>query len=287
MVLARSEDSSVRFAWCLGVACAAHIFLLFIVTESNRPKEKISLELTLSAIQIQTVDAKPEQVTSPVVVDTKPEQVVSPAVMDIDRAEMEVDHQAQGDEVATQPLPRKPEPLPASPLEQKTTQINSQLDNDLIEDLAQDGVANEGLNESLEEFPSFIIPEVAAEQSRAVSFGQNESSLRIKRLKVDQTDNIVEYYYLLSWQRKIQSVGRLNYPAEAKRLKLKGVLQLLTSIRYDGELIEVKILGSSGHQILDDAAVKIIYLAAPFNAFPPNIRKQTDVLEIVHDWQFR
>ena len=51
--------------------------------------------------------------------------------------------------------------------------------------------------------------------------------------------------------------------------------------------MEVRILDSSGYAILDDAAVRIVQLAAPFAPFPPEMRRNTDVLEIIRTWQFR
>ena len=54
----------------------------------------------------------------------------------------------------------------------------------------------------------------------------------------------------------------------------------------DGRVSEVKILSSSGHAILDDAAIRIVQLAAPFDAFPPSMREEVDILEIVRTWQF-
>lgn len=110
---------------------------------------------------------------------------------------------------------------------------------------------------------------------------------RIKRLTSLSTSSSIDAYYLHSWRRKIENVGNLNYPSEARRRKLFGSLRLLVSIYPDGSLKEVEILESSRHQVLDDAAVRIVRLAAPFAPFPDEMRKTTDVLEIIRTWQFR
>ena len=110
---------------------------------------------------------------------------------------------------------------------------------------------------------------------------------RIKRLTSLSTTSSIDAYYLHSWRRKIENVGNLNYPSEARRRKLYGNLRLLVSIYPDGSLKEVEILESSRHQVLDDAAVKIVELSAPFAPFPDEMRKTTDVLEIIRTWQFR
>jgi protein TonB len=61
----------------------------------------------------------------------------------------------------------------------------------------------------------------------------------------------------------------------------------MVAIRPDGSLKEVKLLETSGHRVLDDAAIHIVCLAAPFAPFPDELRQSTDVLEIIRTWQFR
>ncbi len=92
--------------------------------------------------------------------------------------------------------------------------------------------------------------------------------------------------YLEAWRRKVEAIGNLNYPEEARRLKLYGSLILQVALRADGTLEEVRVLRSSGSDVLDQAAVRIVHLAAPFAPFPPEIRKETDFLDITRTWQF-
>ena len=94
-------------------------------------------------------------------------------------------------------------------------------------------------------------------------------------------------YYLNSWRRKVENIGNLNYPDEAKRAHIYGNLRLLVALLPDGSLKEVVLLESSGHTILDEAAIRIVHLAAPYAPFPDELRKTTDILEIIRTWQFR
>ena len=110
---------------------------------------------------------------------------------------------------------------------------------------------------------------------------------RIKRLTSLSTASSNDAFYLNSWRRKIERIGNLNYPAEARRRKLYGSLRLMVAVLPDGSLMEVEILKSSGHQVLDDAALRIVRLSAPFAPFPDELRETTDVLEIIRTWQFR
>jgi len=110
---------------------------------------------------------------------------------------------------------------------------------------------------------------------------------RIKRLTSLSTVSRTDTFYLNSWRRKTESVGNLNYPQKARKEKLYGSLRLMVAILADGSLKEVELLDSSGHKVLDDAAIRIVRLSAPYAPFPDELRKSTDVLEIIRTWQFK
>jgi protein TonB len=92
--------------------------------------------------------------------------------------------------------------------------------------------------------------------------------------------------YLEAWRKKIERIGNLNYPDQAKRRKLYGNLVLHVAVKADGSVERISIRKSSGYKILDDAAISIVRLAAPFAPFPREIREETDILDITRTWQF-
>jgi periplasmic protein TonB len=92
--------------------------------------------------------------------------------------------------------------------------------------------------------------------------------------------------YVDNWRLKIERIGNLNYPSEAKARKLYGSLQLTVAIKADGEVESVEVNRSSGHKVLDQAAIRIVRLASPFDRFPDNIRRDTDILHITRTWTF-
>lgn len=92
--------------------------------------------------------------------------------------------------------------------------------------------------------------------------------------------------YVEDWRLKIERVGNLNYPEEARRQRLYGKLQMTVSIRADGSVDSVEINRSSGTKVLDDAARHIVQMAAPYAPFPDSIRKDTDILSITRTWSF-
>ncbi len=89
-----------------------------------------------------------------------------------------------------------------------------------------------------------------------------------------------------AWRLKVERIGNLNYPEEAKRNGLTGSLMLDVGIRPDGSLYTVEVVHSSGKKTLDDAAVRIVKLAAPFAPFSEAMRREMDVLHIIRVWQF-
>ncbi len=100
------------------------------------------------------------------------------------------------------------------------------------------------------------------------------------------TEEFRDAVYLDQWRRKIELYGNKYYPEQAKMRNLSGKVILLVSINANGLLNKVKIEKSSGIKILDDAAVQTIHLAAPFEPFTKEMRKDTDVLEIIRTWSF-
>ncbi|MDR4516194.1 MAG: TonB family protein [Nitrosomonas sp.] len=94
--------------------------------------------------------------------------------------------------------------------------------------------------------------------------------------------------YVEDWRLKVERIGNLNYPEDAKREKIYGNLQLTVGIRADGSLESIGINRSSGFKILDDAAIRIVRLAGKngFAPFPPDISRDTDILHITRTWVF-
>ncbi|CAI8882555.1 energy transducer TonB [Methylocaldum szegediense] len=128
------------------------------------------------------------------------------------------------------------------------------------------------------------IAELSAELNKS-----REEYARRPRLVYINSVNAHKYKaaaYEKAWQEKIERIGNLNYPDEARRRKLSGSLLLSVGIKPDGTVYSVQIRHSSGHQVLDDAAMNIVQLAAPFAPFPQELRQQADVLVITRTWRF-
>lgn len=92
--------------------------------------------------------------------------------------------------------------------------------------------------------------------------------------------------YMEAWRARVERVGNLNYPEKARRRNLTGNLVLDVAINPDGSVNNLNMVKSSGNKVLDDAARRIVRLAAPYQAFPRDIKKDVDILHITRTWQF-
>jgi protein TonB len=92
--------------------------------------------------------------------------------------------------------------------------------------------------------------------------------------------------YMSEWVKKVERVGNLNYPDEARRAGISGKLLMDVALNADGTVREIRVLRPSGHPVIDEAATRIVELAAPFPPFPPEILKDADILHITRTWEF-
>jgi len=94
--------------------------------------------------------------------------------------------------------------------------------------------------------------------------------------------------YMKAWEMKVERIGNFNYPQEAKRKNINGSLMLTVDVNPDGSVPPdgIVVSRSSGHKVLDDAAVRIVRLGAPYAAIPANVLKDSDMLTIIRTWKF-
>lgn len=184
------------------------------------------------------------------------------------------------------PVPQAPQIV--NDVQQQDVAVIASIDND------------DEVNQQLEE--------VEPEEERPVAdeVSQEELSLAIASLQAQLDRQRQEYarrprkytissastrrsqdaQYLDNWRRRIEAVGNINYPNEARRQQIYGNVRMMVALRPTGEVQEIRILQSSGEAILDQAAVEIVNLGAPFQPFPEELRAEADILEIIRTFRF-
>lgn len=261
--------STDRFALTLFFAVVLHAMIILGITFGT-PDEKIpendlpTLEITVTT----RTTPKPEEAeylaqTSQdgggnVTEKVRPQQAVP----------------AQAPAMATQ----KPEPAPTQVVTttESTTKIR-QEETVQPETEDKDPTASELIEQSLE----------MVNLSEEITQSMQAYAKRPRQVYVSARTQEFKYAnYMLEWVKKVERVGNLNYPDAARRAGISGKLLLDVALNPDGSIRNITVLKSSGHAVIDEAAIRIVKLAGPYPPFPPEISKEADVLHITRTWEF-
>lgn len=198
----------------------------------------------------------------PVIPDQKPEAVVKLALRKVERLEHDARQlvtQAQS-RTLVEAAPVQPQPAPQAEAEPKAEPNATDIMQRSLEIARLEGkIARDW--------------DAYQQRPRRRFIGARTQEFRFAR-------------YVEDWRQKIERVGELNYPQAARDQRLHGRLLVTVAIKADGTVDQVEINRPSGHKILDEAARRIVQLAAPFAAFPADIAKDTDILHITRTWTF-
>ena len=139
-------------------------------------------------------------------------------------------------------------------------------------------------NTNIENVQDFSKDFSNSENGNMNSSKKMSQSFKIKKLEANSIVNSEEAVYLNLWQRQIESTGD-NIISENENY-FDGKVQIMATIDIYGNLINSKILISSGNNIIDEMAIKILQESAPFAPFNKSMSTEYSVLEIVRDWNF-
>ena len=162
------------------------------------------------------------------------------------------------------------------PVQKVTTRV-------VEEDAAKENVISRKLNREALLAASLEIDRLEAQIAKQQEEYQKRPKRRFLGVRAKATDDAL---YLEAWRQKVERIGNMNYPSAARNQKLYGRLQLTVSIRSDGSIEGIEIDKSSGSKVLDNAAINIVKLAAPYSKFSAKMKKTTDILGITRTWTF-
>ncbi|MEW5708602.1 MAG: TonB family protein [Pseudomonadota bacterium] len=280
-------DPSTRMAVAVGISVALHAFVAFGVGFKLPDPSKVVN--TAPPIEVILVNARTREA---------PAKVEAYAQANLDGG-----GNTDAPRRAKSPLPAKQKDTPSMELAQAARRVQEleQKAKRLMAQVKEQAPpapppAEPKESEKVEEPPQPELPDASELMARSMQLARLQAQIekdwesyqkRPRRKFIGARATEYRFArYVEDWRMKIERVGNLNYPDEARRNKIFGNLVVTVSIKSDGEVEKVEINRSSGHKVLDEAALRIVKLAAPFAPFPENIRKDTDILVISRTWIF-
>jgi protein TonB len=164
------------------------------------------------------------------------------------------------------------------------TTINDSIDQLMRTREQPQPLPDQGLNPEIQKLNDTIASLEARLDQQQQAYAERP---RVRRLTSLSARAAVDAAYLHAWRSRVEAIGNRYYPVASSRYGIYGDLRLMVAIRHDGSISNIEILSSSGHAVLDEAAIRIVRMAAPFAPFPPELRATTDMLEIIRTWKFR
>jgi protein TonB len=93
--------------------------------------------------------------------------------------------------------------------------------------------------------------------------------------------------YLVGWRQRVERIGTANFPERLLAVgRRHGRPTLEVAIGPQGDLVEIVVRKSSGDSSLDQAALKILRMAAPFEPLPSGITDEFRTLRFAYEWDF-
>lgn len=185
-------------------------------------------------------------------------------------------------------------PIKMSPSESKLAEYNSSQNSLLTQETSKLQAKNvEKIEKKQEQNPQLnkITAEQQLELAKLVAELRQEEKAYAKRPRINYINTLsaktaAEASYIKEWVEKVERVGNLNYPDEARRKNLSGTLILSVLLNNDGKIVRMEIQSSASKSILDEAAKKIVRMAGPFNNFPKEMSRNYDQIMITRTWLF-
>ena len=278
----QAMDDQSRFQYAMAASLVLHAIVLFGVT--FRPPDLSSFDSIAPPLEVVLVNAKsPGRVLH---ADALAQQSLDGGGnTDLDRR-------------AKSPLPvtRQDKQVSQLTLESRRVQQLEQEAKKLLTQLKSEARVESAATQPQPQAETKVAPDTADILNRSLEIARLEARIskdwdayqkRPRRRFVGaRTQEYRFARYIEDWRLKVERIGTLNYPQSARDQRIYGSLQLTVSIKADGSVDKVEINRSSGQKVLDEAALRIVELAAPYATFPQDILQDTDILSITRTWTF-
>jgi protein TonB len=161
----------------------------------------------------------------------------------------------------------------------------------MVTETARESMEDTEIEQEVPDIPSsaeLMQQSMQAANLQPTSDRRNQWKSKLKRREYISA-NTKEYEYatyMAAWVAKVERVGNLNYPSELRQRKVAGDLLMTVGVNLDGSVESISVRRSSGLPELDQAAMRIVRLAAPYSPLPAEMAEKIDVLHITRTWRF-
>jgi protein TonB len=276
-------SASDRLSMTLFIAIAFHAILILGISFTQTLQQPDSFEQTMDIVLVQTKSVS-EPKDAEYIAQHNQEASGSSDTADIPSNPLSGPIPTPSDGEAITPQETQPS-------EAKQTQSQQFL----IADSAKDKVLAD--SDTQKERPTLEQQKVE-KQSQQSTIAQLSSEIKMAEKKYAERPIIhfidavsaksaVEAKYTNDWIQRVESIGNLNYPEDARKDRITGKLVLNVLLNNTGEVLDVRIAISSGNKVLDEAAKQIVTISSPFPKFPAEMKQEYDQLMITRTWSFK
>ena len=271
-------SSNDRFSFTLLLAIAAHALIILgvgfeYIKSHTAPPSTIEVVLTKTKTEEQPDEAKVIAENNQVQSGSVDEEA-RPTAPEVTRKSTEGDDNTTSDEVkdrssktlSNEMFAHRNNPSAKNVTDQQTIQQQIRISQEIIRKNKQN-------------------------IARLISELSEEEQLYAKRPRINHIDTLsaktaIEAKYIKEWVEKVEIIGNINYPTQARQKRLNGALIMSVLVNHDGDVVSSAIHKSSGEKLLDDAAKKVVRLASPFKQFPSEMKEKYDQLMITRTWVY-
>lgn len=277
--LESGAESSARMRKALLAACVIHVALALAVSFDIAPGDGYQRQIEV------TLATRPSELAP----DEARHIAASDQLGSGDQSPEELMTSQRTDLPLESPVAPQPAPLPEESQERRAEDLLStaaaslhrvdteEAERDLLQDTRGLDPAADATSQQLTSLQAQL-----DDQTRAMS-----DRPRVRRLTSVSARQAADAAYLADWLQRLEAVGNKYYPEASIRYGIYGNVRLLVVIRKDGSLEDIRVLESSGYAVLDEAAIKVVRMTAPYAPFPAELAATTDKLEIVRTWHFQ
>lgn len=278
-----SVKSSDRLSFTLFIAIVAHALIIFGLTFKLPEPNQLAATLEITLANHKS-DKAPDEA------EFLAQHNQEASGTEAQSHELTSEHQADFASAEVHEVNPPPMPEAATVDNQQQLQVvtsTADTERQQLRKLDEERLREEVERQGLPEEQPAITAEIASLQAK-LDRQRQEFAKRpnVRHITSVATSRAADAEYLHEWITKIEQVGNDNYPEQALRERITGNLRLSVTVNPNGTIRDLSLKESSGVRLLDQAALQIVRLAAPFAPFPTEIRKDTDQLVIIRTWSF-